>query len=861
MDNPLTEGFGHVAGHGFDAGFDETLHPRGPHGRFTFSQALRANGGTFVKPVVKFAENGGNRWHAGIRKPFWDAVDLVTTQHPLPFGRGNVRKLTVAPLHPLHWEVGIHGRFWQDDFRMPTLDINPESTRYELMHELGHAADYALLGGKTLGTKMLGEPENVRRAWEISSGVVTALGGLMEAHGETAAARRIAKLPEKMREYLDTPPEVFARAYVQWIAERTGDPELSNTIQSVVGDDHTYPSYWQWDAEDWPKMRAAMDRVFAAAARAHSGDIAEGFGHVFGRGFRALYDPALHPRGKGGLFVETTNRIRNRKYPRPTVVAEMPVPAIRHFYPENADKWKDGPPPVFNHALDLIQRQHDLPYGNLTVGPIPKNVGNDVGGGVHARFGFEAETETPRIEFDYDADLSVVAHELGHAADATLSSHSYGTDMLVGFSPADDSDETVERALIDWWEAVQKTQGFKDIGFVPPRMQGYLAHPGEVWARAYVQWLAARSQDPNLLDYVHKVSSGKHETDGMHWAWKDKDFAPVLPLMDRVFEAALLRRGGHVAEGFGHVKGRGFDINWDPTEHPRGPLGQWVEKLQKASPQHTVKRTLNIPDLADVAKDPARAERLRPAWNRWVAHNAPKIDRVERAISAAHDLPSYYDPPMVLPLSTQAVEEAHHASSAISKTTELRLPQRAAETSQSPVLDVGHEMGHHMDFEILGGRAGYLTTYLDHYSPDYPEGSPRPKSWQPEMVTDFERYPPDQPTLDALKEWWNAARQTRELKELHVTPVLGRFNSDVRGYALNPAEVWARAYAQWIADEAADPEMLRELWMLESGGTDQHRATQWDYDSPEWKRMVKAMEEVMRVATRPDRPHPPAPVS
>jgi hypothetical protein len=54
----------------------------------------------------------------------------------------------------------------------------------------------------------------------------------------------------------------------------------------------------------------------------------------------------------------------------------------------------------------------------------------------------------------------------------------------------------------------------------------YQLSPGELWARAYAQFIATESGSVEMLTYLEKVRSGRT----IYWAesqWTDADFAPI----------------------------------------------------------------------------------------------------------------------------------------------------------------------------------------------------------------------------------------------------------------------------------------------------------------------------------------------
>jgi len=105
-----------------------------------------------------------------------------------------------------------------------------------------------------------------------------------------------------------------------------------------------------------------------------------------------------------------------------------------------------------------------------------------------------------------------------------------------------------------------------------------------------------------------------------------------------------------------------------------------------------------------------------------------------------------------------------------------------------PTMTLAHEFGHFID------RAGFARTPGKYYGTDDLGGH--------------------------LADWWRAVRQSQAWGELQQIP---GFKS--RSYYTSPVEAWARSYAQFIAEESADPVMLAELATMRAGHV---AARQWD---------------------------------
>ncbi|MES2596418.1 MAG: phage minor head protein [Verrucomicrobiota bacterium] len=62
-----------------------------------------------------------------------------------------------------------------------------------------------------------------------------------------------------------------------------------------------------------------------------------------------------------------------------------------------------------------------------------------------------------------------------------------------------------------------------------------------------------------------------------------------------------------------------------------------------------------------------------------------------------------------------------------------------------------------------------------------------------------------------LQEWWKAAQESEAFKGIEALPQKTFEQAKTRAYYLKPKEVWARSYAQFIAEESGDATMLGQV--------------------------------------------------
>ena len=152
-----------------------------------------------------------------------------------------------------------------------------QGQEFAFTHEVGHFIDFGDFGegGKfttTGGINMLTrDTTNVTmraffdavdnsQAWLRLEEMRRNPGAFTHTVTSTGQTVRWAVDPKVVR-YLQQPEEVFARAYSQWIAERTGDPAMLRGLARFQ--QSPYP--FQWSSEDFTEIAAALEDLFAKA--------------------------------------------------------------------------------------------------------------------------------------------------------------------------------------------------------------------------------------------------------------------------------------------------------------------------------------------------------------------------------------------------------------------------------------------------------------------------------------------------------------------------------------------------------------------------------------------------------------------
>jgi hypothetical protein len=128
--------------------------------------------------------------------------------------------------------------------------VSRKSTRQELTtaHEIGHWIDDQALPGHGLSSDSHPDLEPFRQAADASAAV--------------KALRKSNSIPRRYVRYASRYREIWARAYAQFIAMRSGDPEMLLQLKRILDGRDTTPSESQWSAEDFAPIAAAIETLF-----------------------------------------------------------------------------------------------------------------------------------------------------------------------------------------------------------------------------------------------------------------------------------------------------------------------------------------------------------------------------------------------------------------------------------------------------------------------------------------------------------------------------------------------------------------------------------------------------------------------
>ena len=172
----------------------------------------------------------------------------------------------VLPTIPVLLRPGlpVRGRFVVRDGAPGEILIRSDAKHrgFALLHEAGHFLDFAALGEVNEFGSVAGVPELAawRRACEHSLGYQR----LAAAVARLAGALPPSQVAERVRlEQPLEPEEAWARSYAQYVAMKSGDPDLLNGLVAArTPEPGRVYHLLQWDDDDFRAIAAAIDTLF-----------------------------------------------------------------------------------------------------------------------------------------------------------------------------------------------------------------------------------------------------------------------------------------------------------------------------------------------------------------------------------------------------------------------------------------------------------------------------------------------------------------------------------------------------------------------------------------------------------------------
>lgn len=181
---------------------------------------------------------------------------LIDQVHNVPDG---LAKLPIRTNRSLKSQAVYEYYDAPDGEKPKQISVNPDRSQHlelSFTHEFGHYLDSQVFDRRSGATK---EMLALRDAIYDTEAMKT-LQVIAESSVNSKAVTRRAS-------YYFSKTEAFARAYAQYIAMKTQDPELVSQVNGILTYDRTlnnvYP-YSQWGVKDFEPVYHAFDKLFAS---------------------------------------------------------------------------------------------------------------------------------------------------------------------------------------------------------------------------------------------------------------------------------------------------------------------------------------------------------------------------------------------------------------------------------------------------------------------------------------------------------------------------------------------------------------------------------------------------------------------
>lgn len=135
------------------------------------------------------------------------------------------------------------------------MNQRAEDASWVFIHEFGHAIDYQALTEFKWG--LARDSDSVVNAWAEAASGSRKFVELEKAFEQA----EYGSYEYNHLKYLLSPVELWARAYTQYIALKSGDPDLARSFEAAAKADTTFNA-WRWDDDDFAPIAAAFDRLF-----------------------------------------------------------------------------------------------------------------------------------------------------------------------------------------------------------------------------------------------------------------------------------------------------------------------------------------------------------------------------------------------------------------------------------------------------------------------------------------------------------------------------------------------------------------------------------------------------------------------
>ncbi len=177
----------------------------------------------------------------------------------LKAARASIEKVHTFPNTPApevrttRLRPGVQGRYMHS---LNLVEMSPQATfpRLTFAHEYGHHLDMIAGAGKPASSQLATDP------WRKLFSAINA----SSEHRTLRALRASEKMPAEGKTYITyllRRNELWARAYAQYIAERSGDRLMLAGVREAVDSSNAVLSSRQWSADSFGPIRDAIDEI------------------------------------------------------------------------------------------------------------------------------------------------------------------------------------------------------------------------------------------------------------------------------------------------------------------------------------------------------------------------------------------------------------------------------------------------------------------------------------------------------------------------------------------------------------------------------------------------------------------------
>ncbi len=222
-----------------------------------------AQGSHPTAPVTR-ASVGFSLLHRDTNRQISNALEAIGKVHTVP---NTIYKLPITLEHSIqdgssHGEYRVGGTALLHPKSRILIEKGSHNAAFHLCHEYGHYLDHHLFGTGAFSARAIGTFRGGRDVVPLMRAILRSRSAkrVLEQHHNNTNSKDRAKL--NVTTYLLRPPELFARAYSQWIVLRSGSAELRKQFveHETAWRDYGYMAHW--DRKDFIPIAREFDRLF-----------------------------------------------------------------------------------------------------------------------------------------------------------------------------------------------------------------------------------------------------------------------------------------------------------------------------------------------------------------------------------------------------------------------------------------------------------------------------------------------------------------------------------------------------------------------------------------------------------------------